>query len=347
MTKPMPYIMLSRGLSITIDNEAHVINDTHPNFNPIIKAIKAKQWPEIKNLISIPTAISVASKGVVSVKNGQVYHKGLPVHSYLATRILELMQQGFDITPWTNFMEKLYQNPDPFSITQAYSFLERAKLPLCPDGDFLGYKYVRDNYFDCHTGTFDNSVGNLVREDRALCDNNPNNHCSKGLHFAAKGYLPGHYGNGTGTRIVIVKVNPKNIVSVPNDHNCEKARSCEYLVVGEIDKDYTFADMETSTVLPSPLDKKGINKVNKTSKSKDTPSTLEQRVLKSSAETLRATAKNLGVSQAEIVNLAGKFYVINKRKGLALGDAIIYATKAGRHWAHTQNIHNLAKVEGE
>ena len=34
-------------------------------------------------------------------------------------------------------------------------------------------------------------------------------------------------------KIVIVKINPKDVVSVPNDCNCEKLRTCRYEVVGE------------------------------------------------------------------------------------------------------------------
>jgi hypothetical protein len=32
---------------------------------------------------------------------------------------------------------------------------------------------------------------------------------------------------------MIVKINPKDVVSVPSDCNCEKLRTCRYEVVGE------------------------------------------------------------------------------------------------------------------
>jgi hypothetical protein len=37
----------------------------------------------------------------------------------------------------------------------------------------------------------------------------------------------------SGDRIVIVKINPKDVVSVPSDCNYEKLRTCRYEVVGE------------------------------------------------------------------------------------------------------------------
>jgi len=333
MTK-VAYIMLSNAVSITIDNgDNHVINSSHPNYNAIVGALKTKQYDSIPNLIDIPKAIAVASKGAVQVVHGQVRYNDLPVHSYLATRILDLMSQGFDIKPWTNFMEKLYSNPDPFSITQLYEFLERAKLPLCPDGDFLAYKYVRTDFRDCHTGKFNNSVGQTVTEDRKLCDNNPDNHCSKGLHFCAKGYLPS-YGNGTGKTVVIVKVNPRDVVSIPKDHNCEKARACRYVVVGVLDEDYSIEDMEKSAVLPSPRNVGDLNKA-KTKKTFDKgPTPLQLRILKSDGLTVRQVAKNLGVTQADIVNAAGEYFTLAKNAdNPSLGYMCIKYTKKGWHHA--------------
>ena len=35
-----------------------------------------------------------------------------------------------------------------------------------------------------------------------------------------------------GDNIVIVKINPEDVVSVPSDCNCEKLRTCKYEVVG-------------------------------------------------------------------------------------------------------------------
>ena len=322
------YIVLSNAVSLTLDDgDNHVITTSHPNYNSIINAIKAKNWSVIAGLIDIPKAISVASKGAVTVKNGSVYFNDLPVHSYLATRILDLMTQGFDISPWKLFMEKLYSNPDPYSITQLYEFLERAKLPICPDGDFLAYKKVRGDYTDCHTGRFDNSIGKEVVEDRAICDNNPNNTCSKGLHFCSKGYLAS-FG---GSRTLIVKVNPRDVVSIPSDHNAAKARACRYLVVGELNEDYTHEDMETSAVLPSPRDLDALNVKKKTVvNSSSTPNALQRRVLESDAWSVRDLAKNLGVTQADIINSAGVFYKFQKGNGDSLGNMVMQVTYKGR-----------------
>jgi hypothetical protein len=328
MSKPIPYLMLGNAVSLTLANgDNHVINSSHPNFGAIVSAIKGKTWDVIEGLIDIPKAIAAASGGKVTVNQNEIRYNGLPVHSYLASRILELLKQGFDISPWTNFMEKLYTNPDPYSITQLYTFLERAKLPLTPDGDFLAYKYVRKDFKDAHTGTMDNSIGQVVWLDRAGCDNNPDNHCSRGLHFCSKGYLPHTTQNGS-YAIVLVKVNPRDVVSVPNDHNCEKARTCRYEVVGLLDDDYSIEDMEAHEVLPTPGVEVEINKPDK--KTTTTVITeLQKRVVNSTGWTVREIAKNLGVKQSDIVNSAGKYYKVKTLKGQSIGESCIEIARAG------------------
>jgi len=52
-------------------------------------------------------------------------------------------------------------------------------------------------------------------------------------------YLPS-YGTANGSRVMIVKVHPRDVVSVPTDYNFAKARCCRYEVVDE----YTGDDLE-------------------------------------------------------------------------------------------------------
>ena len=39
--------------------------------------------------------------------------------------------------------------------------------------------------------------------------------------------------DSSGDRVVIVKVNPKDVVSVPTDCECQKVRTCEYQVIAD------------------------------------------------------------------------------------------------------------------
>jgi len=125
------------------------------------------------------------------------------------------------------------QNPSKRAVTELYGFLEKNNLPITSDGHFLAYKKVKQDYTDCYTGTMDNSVGKVVEMERNRVDDDQNNTCSTGLHFCSRDYL-NHFG---GERIVIVKINPRDVVSIPTDYNNAKGRACRYEVIDEIDKE--------------------------------------------------------------------------------------------------------------
>jgi len=74
----------------------------------------------------------------------------------------------------------------------------------------------------------------LERMNRSEVDDNANNRCSHGYHVGALGYAgPGGWYNSRGDRVLICKVNPADVVSVPNDHSFQKLRCCYYEPVGE------------------------------------------------------------------------------------------------------------------
>jgi hypothetical protein len=73
---------------------------------------------------------------------------------------------------------------------------------------------------------------------RAKVDDNRSVGCSQGLHAGALNYVAGYGSLDAGDKIVIVKINPKDVVSVPNDCNCEKLRTCRYEVVAEYKDDW-------------------------------------------------------------------------------------------------------------
>jgi hypothetical protein len=62
-------------------------------------------------------------------------------------------------------------------------------------------------------------------------DDNPENGCSYGFHAGSIDYA-GNFG-GSDRRVVIVKINPEDVVSVPNDCECQKLRTAKYEVVAD------------------------------------------------------------------------------------------------------------------
>ena len=54
--------------------------------------------------------------------------------------------------------------------------------------------------------------------------------CAKGLHVGSWEYANDFKGNG---HLMVVKVNPRDAVSVPRDCSWQKLRACRYVVVAE------------------------------------------------------------------------------------------------------------------
>jgi hypothetical protein len=104
-------------------------------------------------------------------------------------------------------------------------------MPITEDGRFLAYKWVRSNYFDCHTGTFNNSVGKVCKMPRNKVNDDRTQTCSDGLHVCTHAYTK------FGERLMVVAVNPRDVVSVPNDYDNAKMRVCEYEVMYEVPAD--------------------------------------------------------------------------------------------------------------
>lgn len=228
-----PYIIQGSNITVVIDNIPHTINKTHVTYQQVLDAIKREDWETVKDVIEPKKVILNYGQGNVSVHADKMFWKGQEFNNALATRMIQMLQDGFSIEPMAAFMENLMQNPSFRSIQELYGFLEKNNLPITPDGCFLAYKRVREDYTDCHSGTMDNNVGKVVEMERNQVDDDQNNTCSYGLHFCSHEYLKSFGGN----RIVIVKINPRDVVSIPADYNDSKGRACRYEVVGEIVND--------------------------------------------------------------------------------------------------------------
>ena len=235
-----PYLIQGSNIVVVIGNTSHTISKTHLTYTKVLEAIKAGEWDIVKDIIEPKKMVINYGAGNVSVQGETLYWKGEVFHSSLATRMIQMLQDGFPVEPMTLFMENLMQNPSHRSVTELYGFLEKNSLPITPDGHFLAYKKVRNDFFDVHSGTMDNSVGKIVEMERFKVDDNKDQTCSTGLHFCGMSYLS-HFG---GERTVIVKINPRDVVSIPTDYDFSKGRACRYEVIGElnVDPDAAFTD---------------------------------------------------------------------------------------------------------
>ena len=241
------YTKHDRGLTVFIDGKSAAVSDTHPQYDTILAALKAKDFTKARQLMTVADTINSAamdvaggdaSKQRIFVEKGKVWYrdrqsKVTELEGPLVDRIIDAIQKGLTekaITPLVMFLDNVMKNKLKDIREELYLFMMSGHMPITNDGHFLAYKKIRANYTDCYSGKMDNSVGKVVEMERNHVDDNKEVTCSAGLHFCGMTYLA-HFG---GARTVIVKVNPRDVVSIPVDYNNAKARACRYEVIGEL-----------------------------------------------------------------------------------------------------------------
>ena len=241
-TKPVSYIIKTNGsVVLFLSSGCETIAKDHPNYNKVLAALKAGDFSDIENLVNVTKAIKTYVGQKVSIKNGEVFYGTFPLHNTLTTRVIKMMEEGFKFDHMLAFLENLMLNPSNRAVNETYTFLENYGLPITDDGCFLAYKGVRNDYKDIYSGTVDNSIGSTPSMPRNMVDENYERDCSSGLHVGALDYVV-KYGTFTkgeprqegGNRLLIVKVNPKDVVSVPKYESHPKMRVSTYTVISEI-----------------------------------------------------------------------------------------------------------------
>ncbi len=247
MTPSIPAIFTTDSITVTLRFVPYTVRSSDPYFDQVKDLLKnGGSEEDILYILNRAKMLAEIGDGVLVEYNGDVYHKGRIVHETLAKKFVEIKDAGMPTEPWELFVQNLYENPSKDSISELYQFLEASALPITPDGHFLAYKRVRENYTDCHSGTMDNSVGKIVEQDRETVDSDRTRTCSSGLHFCSYSYLRSF----SGARLVVLKINPRDVVSIPIDYNNAKGRCCRYEVVADI----TDRNLPDETYFDSPVE---------------------------------------------------------------------------------------------
>lgn len=241
----MQSIITDSTITLIAENGPSVIGKTHPNFYKIKKALLAKNFLEVEEMLDVKDGYKEFSNGLIAVDGDNLIYNGTIVHNVLTQRIVQMIHNGDEATPMLNFLVNLMDNPSEGSIDQLYTFLEHENLPITEDGCFLAYKAINRDYTDKYTGTISNKVGDKVKMPYEEVTADPTKHCSSGLHCGSIEYVRSYgsfttdeNGEHTGDRLVTVKVNPSAVVSVPEDSDRQKVRVYRYVVHEEIENPY-------------------------------------------------------------------------------------------------------------
>lgn len=176
---------------------------------------------------------------------------GRSVDFGLTQAILKVHTSGLPVEPLAAFAENVANNPNPDIAKGLYPYLIKGEHPITPDGCFLAWKNVRENFFSHHSGREDWYVhmnGELVREGhggqvwhpvggtisipREQCDESPHRTCSVGLHACSHEYLKSYISSPDAISL-LVKINPADVTSFPHGGEA-KLRTCRYEIVDSL-----------------------------------------------------------------------------------------------------------------
>lgn len=253
------FIMTPDSISITriLDDDVDTINidEEHEKFEDVYQMIMSNPRDEdtIKKayaLVSIKLRYESVSNGTVTVipEEGMVRCNiegyDIKVSGRLADRLIDasIHEDEGRLNGLMAFTEKLMDNPSPRSVKELYEFLEAADIVITEDGLIECFKKVTENFRDCYTGNFDNSVGKTVFQPRFTVNDDSSQTCAEGLHVCSYAYLNSY----PGSKIIKVLVDPADVVSIPNDYYSldgsgnvkAKARVCRYKVVKDVTEEY-------------------------------------------------------------------------------------------------------------
>ncbi len=238
----MKYIINTAGIVFFQNGKPIKIEKSSPQYPKIVKAFDLPE-EEQEDAIS---AILNREQGDFEYQGFQitsedVFYQGERLPTALANKVRSIAQEDLPLTLFVKFWENIQANPSASSVRELYDFLAYKELPITEDGCFLAYKGLDRDYWSISgnvktlvvkgkvnsSGRIFNGIGEEIEVVRRDVDDNRNNHCSFGLHVGSLDYAR-DFSRG---KLVVVKVNPKDVVSVPSDYNCQKCRVSAYKVI--------------------------------------------------------------------------------------------------------------------
>jgi hypothetical protein len=262
----MQYTLFNNGtdanITVFINGEMLSATNQHPSWTKIVAGAVSGDESIAKLFDPGATAAEHFEKlsDRVSIAGGQIYFDGDAVDGALADQILRFIEDDVeDWQPLVNFYEKVMTNFEAHTREQLFRWLQKQQITITEDGDFLAYKgvqtitengetkYVSVNHGKAivdgvvHNGAIPNYLGAVVSMPRSEVQHDPGVGCASGLHAGTWKYASG-WARGATLR---VKINPRNVVSVPTDCDFAKLRVSEYEVVDVTEQENLEAVYQT------------------------------------------------------------------------------------------------------
>lgn len=246
--QPVSYTITSETITIvTGDGKSITVGQGSVQFFGLAKALVESDWDAVEKQLSPAGSLQqwIGANSGFTVQGSAISYMGEPVTQSVQSRIWLTANEGKSPAPLFAFWARLQLNPSYRSVQQLFEFLQHRNIPIEEDGTFLAYKAVQGDLKDIHSSTFDNSPGKTHSMPRNKISDDPMVECDEGFHVGALAYVQWFGSNrDDSARVVICRVDPADVVSVPRDHSAQKIRVCKYTVIGF----YTGQPMPSTTV---------------------------------------------------------------------------------------------------
>jgi hypothetical protein len=237
-----------RTLSIIYaTGDTATVPEVHSRFDELVTLLlSGADDDEVSDLVDVMLAVTKRLEQLserVSIRGRSVYFDGDQLRGELSDVLVELFEAGNpeSLRPVVNFLEKAATNPSGKSIDDLYRWITKGDLIIHEDGDFLAYKGTRTGQDGLRTsisegtafvngeeftGHIPNPDGAVITMPRSDVDDDEGVACSTGLHAGTASYAFRFANDDT----ILVKINPRDVVSVPTDSSDQKLRVCRYVV---------------------------------------------------------------------------------------------------------------------
>lgn len=252
----MKYITNANAVTVFTDGGKKVrVEKTDKKYARVVEILGLpvdEQEVALEELVHKCNVKSLHGKDGFEIVGEDIFYHGETLPKSLATKVKSIIEDGLPIGHFEKFWEKLKENSSSSSVDELVDFLSYKELPITEDGFLVAYKGVRNDYYSSTgntktkvlqgkvnaAGQIFNGIGEVVEVLRRDVDDDRSNECSHGLHVGSLDYA-----SRFATKMVLVKVDPADVVSVPKDYSFQKCRVSKYEVLSDF-----VAEIEDSVV---------------------------------------------------------------------------------------------------
>ena len=256
------HLITDSGILLFLEGKQFEVAQDHPNFKAIKAKLEVRDYSDIEVLLDIRASVKkwLGVNPRFSLTNDLLALDGVTFTNAVTDKVLRMIDAGNDPQALFNFLTKVRLNPSNVAQKELLLFCVANGFMIHADGDLLAYKAVNPNYTDLHSGTVSYKLASLMTPDelnavrsgglqgkernvsvtvengvtvvsmpRNAVDDERDRTCSNGLHFAAHEYAQ-MFGGGRG-HMLLLKLSPADVVSIPSDYKNQKGRCSKFAVV--------------------------------------------------------------------------------------------------------------------